>query len=122
VQWAIAVSQGQAVEGCFHKVTMNRNANRQKRILANAAAIVQPGGYLLYSTCTYAPAENEQVCTWFLKKFPQFEPIAVEPLQAFQSHLTPLPCYRFVAPVGIRSRGLFDVAEAAFPRRSPTSE
>ena len=88
------LAKGQSVDGCFHKVTVNRNANRQKRILANAAKIVQAGGYLLYSTCTYAPEENEQVCAWFLKKFPQFEPIVVEPLQPFQSHLTPHPCYR----------------------------
>jgi len=88
------LAKGQSAEGCFHKVTLNRNANRQKRILANAAQLVQSHGYLLYSTCTYAPEENEQVCAWLLKKFPQFEPVVVESLQPYQSHLTDLPCYR----------------------------
>lgn len=88
------LAKGQDVPGCFHKVTLNRNANRQKRILANAAQLVQSGGYLLYSTCTYAPAENEQVCQWFLKQFPDFQGIAVKALADYQSHLTALPCYR----------------------------
>ncbi|MDB9525552.1 RsmB/NOP family class I SAM-dependent RNA methyltransferase [Oscillatoria sp. CS-180] len=88
------LAKGQAVPGCFHKVTLNRNANRQKRILANAAQLVQSSGYLLYSTCTYAPEENEQVCAWFLKKFPQFVPVPMSPLSLHQSPLTELPCYR----------------------------
>lgn len=88
------LAKGQAVPGCFHKVTLNRNANRQKRILANAAQLVESDGYLLYSTCTYTPAENEQVCQWFLKRFPDFQGVQVDALAAYQSHLTELPCYR----------------------------
>ena len=88
------LAKGQAVAGCFHKVTVNRNANRQKRILAHAAQLVQPAGYLLYSTCTYAPEENEQVCRWLLKRFPDFLPVSVPVLQVYQSPLTDLPCYR----------------------------
>lgn len=36
-------------------------AERQKDIIANGAAMVRPGGMLLYSTCTYSEEENEQV-------------------------------------------------------------
>jgi 16S rRNA C967 or C1407 C5-methylase (RsmB/RsmF family) len=57
--------------GCFHQTVINKNANRQKRIIANSAGIVAPQGYLVYMTCTYSPEENEQVCTWFLERFPQ---------------------------------------------------
>ena len=95
------LAKGQAVAGCFHKVTVNRNANRQKRILANAAQLVQPQGYLLYSTCTYAPEENEQVGTWLLKKFPEFSPVMVPALEAHQSPLTELPCYRLWPQSGL---------------------
>jgi 16S rRNA C967 or C1407 C5-methylase (RsmB/RsmF family) len=95
------LAKGESVPGCFHQVTLNRNANRQKRILANAAALLKPGGHLLYSTCTYAPQENEQVCTWFLKKFPAFTPVTVPPLQAYQSSLTDLPCYRLFPHSGL---------------------
>ncbi len=95
------LAKGQDVPGCFHKVTLNRNANRQKRILANAAQLVELDGYLLYSTCTYAPTENEQICQWFLKRFPDFQGMPVEALAAYQSHLTQLPCYRLWPQSGL---------------------
>jgi 16S rRNA C967 or C1407 C5-methylase (RsmB/RsmF family) len=80
--------------GCFHPATINQNANRQKRIIANAANIVAPNGYLAYTTCTYATAENEGVGEWFVKKFPQFKPIVIPHLTDYRSRLTDLPCYR----------------------------
>lgn len=95
------LAKGQDVPGCFHKVTLNRNANRQKRILAQAAQLVESEGYLLYSTCTYAPAENEQVCQWFLKRFPDFQGMKVDALASYQSHLTQLPCYRLWPQSGL---------------------
>lgn len=33
----------------------------QKELVRQAAKMLRPGGYLLYSTCTYSPEENEQV-------------------------------------------------------------
>lgn len=42
------------------------SAARQAKILAEAARLVRPGGLLLYSTCTFAPAENEAQITRFL--------------------------------------------------------
>jgi len=84
---------GEAV-GCFHPVNINKNANRQKRILANSAQVVAPQGYLAYMTCTYSPEENEQVSEWFLQRFPHFQPLDVPGLAAYQSHLSTIPCYR----------------------------
>lgn len=40
---------------------VQRYSTLQKEILHAAARMVRPGGYLLYSTCTYSPEENEQV-------------------------------------------------------------
>ena len=88
------LAKGEKAPGCFHPVTINSNANRQKRILANSAKIVAPKGYLAYMTCTYSPAENEQVTEWFIAKFPQFQPVEVPDLATHQSHLTNLHCYR----------------------------
>ena len=34
-------------------------ANRQLEILTSAAAMLRPGGRLVYSTCTFSPVENE---------------------------------------------------------------
>ncbi|GAB4368616.1 MAG: RsmB/NOP family class I SAM-dependent RNA methyltransferase [Elainellaceae cyanobacterium] len=80
--------------GCFHPVTINKNANRQKRILASSAQLVAPQGYLAYMTCAYSPEENEQVSRWFLERFPHFRALTIPHLQAYQSHLTDMPCYR----------------------------
>ena len=88
------LAKGGKAPGCFHPSAINQCSNRQKRIIANSAQIVAPQGYLAYMTCTYSPEENEAVCEWFLKKFPQFQPVEVPHLSAYQSHLTQIPCYR----------------------------
>jgi NOL1/NOP2/sun family putative RNA methylase len=48
-------------------------ALRQGFILAEAASMVRPGGWLVYSTCTFAPEENEGSVAHFLKGHPEFE-------------------------------------------------
>ncbi len=48
-------------------------AVRQTNILRVAAHLVRPGGYLLYSTCTFAPEEDEAVADRFLQEHPDFE-------------------------------------------------
>lgn len=88
------LAKGEKAPGCFHHTAINKSANRQKRIIANSAQIVAPQGYLAYMTCTYSPEENEQVCEWFLERFPQFQPVEVSHLSKYQSHLTTMPCYR----------------------------
>jgi 16S rRNA C967 or C1407 C5-methylase (RsmB/RsmF family) len=88
------LAKGGKAPGCFHPVNINKNANRQKRILANSAQLVAPQGYLAYMTCAYSPEENEQVSEWLLKQFPQFQPLEIPHLLPYQSALTDLPCYR----------------------------
>ena len=58
--------------------TVSMCAARQAMILDNAAALVRPGGRLVYSTCTFAPAENEETVAAFLQRHPDFEPEAVD--------------------------------------------
>ena len=41
----------------------------QKGLLASAIEILKPGGEAVYSTCTHAPEENEEVIDFVLKKF-----------------------------------------------------
>ena len=55
-------------------------AAAQKQILESAAAMLKPGGMLLYSTCTFAPAENEENVAWFLEHFPEFR---LEPAEGY---------------------------------------
>ncbi|MBQ8597451.1 MAG: RsmB/NOP family class I SAM-dependent RNA methyltransferase [Lachnospiraceae bacterium] len=45
---------------------------RQDLILESAAAMLRPGGSLVYSTCTFAPVENEGTISRFLAKHPEF--------------------------------------------------
>ncbi len=47
---------------------------RQREILRAAARMVRPGGRLVYSTCTFNPAENEGNIEWFLEKYPHWHP------------------------------------------------
>ena len=52
--------------------TVEMCAQRQGEILHSAAQLVCPGGRLVYSTCTFAPEENEQVVANFLENHPDF--------------------------------------------------
>ena len=49
-------------------------ARRQAEILHSAAAMVRPGGRLVYSTCTFAPEEDEMAVAAFLESHPDFTP------------------------------------------------
>ena len=43
----------------------------QKEIMAMAVEMVRPGGYLVYSTCTFSTEEDEGTVSWMLAHFPQ---------------------------------------------------
>lgn len=53
-------------------------ARRQAEILDCAAKLVRPGGRLVYSTCTFAPEEDEEAVAAFLENHPEFAPEPVE--------------------------------------------
>ncbi len=45
---------------------------RQRDLLEAAAGIVEPGGLLVYATCSLEPEENEQQVDRFLERHPEF--------------------------------------------------
>lgn len=68
-------------EGMFHKEeaaltewspeNVRMCAERQREILRCAVDMLQAGGVLVYSTCTFAPAEDEEIVQWLLDSFPE---------------------------------------------------
>lgn len=80
--------------GCFHPSTVKGNARRQSRILAAAAETVRPGGFLLYTTCTFAARENEGGVAKLLESRPDFAAVEVPHLADLRSPLVEWPCYR----------------------------
>lgn len=46
-------------------------AGIQRNILRDAVTMLKPGGYLLYSTCTFAEEEDEQTIAWLLETYPE---------------------------------------------------
>ena len=58
--------------------TVQMCARRQGEILDCAAKMVKPGGRLVYSTCTFAPQEDEEAVEAFLENHPEFLPEPVE--------------------------------------------
>ncbi len=43
-------------------------ARKQKGLLLSASRLLKPAGVLVYSTCTFAPEENEAVVDWLMRK------------------------------------------------------
>lgn len=69
----------------------------QYEILRNAAALLKPGGRLVYSTCTLNPVENGEVAEKFLQENPGFSPLKIDlpeiqrTVREPSHHLTMLP-------------------------------
>jgi len=89
-----AQSLGQKAEYPFSQPVIHGNVVRQRRILSSCVAIVRPGGVLAYITCTFSPKENEENIQWFLKRNPDFSPIAISGYESLQSAFSSFPSYR----------------------------
>ncbi len=52
-------------------------AKIQREIILNAADMLRAGGYMVYSTCTFEPLENELVIAHLLRERPQMELVKI---------------------------------------------
>ena len=80
-------------------------ASRQQRILRDIAPTVKPGGLLVYSTCTFAPQEDEEMIHWLLEELgADFElaPFSLDPAWGWDS---------------LKLLGVDDAAHRAWPHR-----
>lgn len=53
--------------------SVQKCVSMQRSILKYASAMLKPGGLIVYSTCTFAPEENEGMIGEFLSQNPEFE-------------------------------------------------
>ncbi|BCD59977.1 MULTISPECIES: RsmB/NOP family class I SAM-dependent RNA methyltransferase [unclassified Nitratiruptor] len=53
-------------------------AKLQKELIISAYESLKPGGEMIYSTCTFAPEENEAVVDFLIKKYPEAHVVEVE--------------------------------------------
>lgn len=96
-------------------------ATLQREIVSNVWPAVKPGGYLIYSTCTFNLDENEHNLQWIVNTLGAI-PVDLE-LDG-QSGITGalegcLPCYHFI-PGQVRGEGLF-IAVLRKPGNSQSS-
>lgn len=66
--------------GEWNEERVRQCAERQSSILENADRMLMPGGRLVYSTCTFAPDEDEGVIACFLRRHPDYELIRLQEL------------------------------------------
>lgn len=60
-------------------------ATRQAEILDCAASMLKPGGRIVYSTCTFAPEENEGSISRFIERHPDFSIVKAEKFEGMSS-------------------------------------
>lgn len=83
------VGRGKQSFAAFDLVQIEHSAARQKRIILSAAQLVRPGGKLVYSTCTFATEENEQVAQTLLDADSRWHVVDLEELRDWKSPVEP---------------------------------
>ncbi len=80
----------------------------QREILADACAALKPGGFLIYSTCTFNRQEDEEQIEWLATEHDMvpFYPGFPEEWNIKHGIGTDMPCFRFM-PHKTRGEGLF---------------
>lgn len=53
----------------WHAKKPREMARKQRRLVESAVRSLRPGGVLVYSTCTFAPEENEGIVDFLLERF-----------------------------------------------------
>lgn len=73
-------------------------ADRQDEILDCAASMLRRGGRIVYSTCTFAPAENEGSISRFMERHTDF---SVVPVEKFEGMSAGVPAWTANPAAGI---------------------
>ncbi len=104
-------------EGMFRKepaMVKSRDAKmlafcraEQAKILDACAPMLKAGGLLLYSTCTFSPAENEKSIADFLERHPTFRLLPIEKENGFAAGLAPYTDCARLYPHRLKGEGHF---------------
>lgn len=79
------VGRGKQSQSAFAEHQVAHSAARQQTILESAVQLVKPGGRLIYSTCTFAYAENEAIVGWLRERLTDWQPVVLDELQQWQT-------------------------------------
>ncbi|WP_340022659.1 RsmB/NOP family class I SAM-dependent RNA methyltransferase [Paenibacillus sp. FSL K6-1096] len=107
--------------------TPDKYAEMQREILQTAATALKPGGTMVYSTCTFAPEEDEELVAGFLASHPQFTLVPVGGTGPFAAGLAPLTGAARLWPHKVKGEGHFmavlrHVGSAGAEREAETYE
>ena len=105
-------------EGMFHKEPQMTQyweehgpeyySEIQKKLILQAADMLKPGGMLVYSTCTFAPLENEGTLSWLLENRPEFHLVKLsERYAGFSAGLSPFEDAVRIFPQNMDGEGHF---------------
>ncbi|MBM7636524.1 RsmF rRNA methyltransferase first C-terminal domain-containing protein [Streptococcus saliviloxodontae] len=90
----------------WHKDYPTECADLQKEILEEAMKMLAPGGRLVYSTCTWAPEENEEVVSWLLENFENLTLLPISKINGMQEGIG-LPEVARMYPHHFKGEGQF---------------
>lgn len=62
----------------WHQDFPHELADLQREILQEAMKMLRPGGQIVYSTCTFAPEEDEQMIAWLMQEYPEMTLLSIE--------------------------------------------
>ncbi|MCT8389665.1 RNA methyltransferase [Leuconostoc holzapfelii] len=62
----------------WHQDFPQELADLQREILKEAMKMLRPGGQIVYSTCTFAPEEDEQMIAWLMQEYPEMTLLPIE--------------------------------------------
>lgn len=80
------VARGKQSATAVAESQISLNAARQRRILQAAEKLLKPGGRLVYSTCTFAVAENEEQVQFMVNELG----LQLNPVQSLVAYASPL--------------------------------
>lgn len=78
----------------------------QKEIVSQAADMLVPGGFLLYSTCTFSVCEDEEIIRWILEQHEEMELVRLPLFEGASDGIGLTGCLRLF-PHKIKGEGHF---------------